>query len=175
MARPSDDDALSWGDDDPTLDAGRAGARPVSADAPGHLPSEMDAAEPALPEGFTAVGKGSDRVGLVEPDGTVRPAGSPKPMGNVELVSLGVLGGVYLLLAIGWWIGGSRLQLIAQLFLEPIGFTVSWILAVLAAPIWFATVFLLTRERPAWARVLLLVVGAVVLLPWPFLMTGVGA
>ena len=174
MARPSDDDALSWGDDDPTLDAGRASARAASPGGSGQGAADVDAAEPALPEGFTAVGKGSERVGVVESDGTVRPAGSPTPMGNVELVSLGVLGGVYLLLAIGWWIGGSRLQLIARVFLEPIGFTASWIIAVLAAPIWFVTVFLLTRGRPAWVRVLLLVVGAIVLLPWPFLMTGVG-
>jgi hypothetical protein len=36
-------------------------------------------------------------------------------------------------------------------------------------------VLVLTRGRRAWLRMLLLAMGAVVLLPWPFLLVGVGA
>jgi hypothetical protein len=62
-----DDDALRWdGDDDPTLDVG--GVRAA-------------AEEPlALPDGFTAVGKDSDKVGRIEADGTVVMPGEHAPM-----------------------------------------------------------------------------------------------
>jgi hypothetical protein len=96
-------------------------------------------------------------------------------MDNVTLVSLGVLGGIYLLLAVGWFIGGARLQFVAQLFLDPAGYLVAWAIAVLAPAIWFVTVLVLTRGRRAWLRMVLLAVGAIALLPWPFLLVGVGA
>ena len=152
---PRDDDALSWGgDDDPTLDVG----------------------VPAAPRG---AGKGPDAV--TRRDAEAAPAvptpasvAAPAPMDNVTLVSLGVLGGIYLLLAVGWFIGGARLQFVAQLFLNSTGYVVTWAIAVIAPAIWFVTVLVLTRGRRGWIRMLLLVLGAVVLLPWPFLLVGVG-
>ncbi|WP_159498464.1 DNA polymerase III subunit gamma/tau [Microbacterium sp. 18062] len=157
-----DDDALSWGgDDDPTLDVG------VPASAPETTPRADTA-----PDGHAAA-TGS-RAEPASTTGTPADAAPAAPMDNVTLVSLGVLGGVYLLLAIGWFIGGSRLQLIAQLFLEPNGYLVAWLLAVVAPAIWFGTILLTTRGSRTWLRILLLVVGAVLLLPWPFLMVGVG-
>lgn len=161
-----DDDALSWdGDDDPTLDLG-ADREPEG---------EVTA---ALPEGYTAVGRGSDTVaaapanasdGSLGTDGTT--AGRT-PMGNGALVGLGVLGGVYALYAIGWLIGGLRLQGRAQYLVFDVMYQGSLWLAVLAPPLWFATTFLLTRGRRAWVRFAWLAAGVVLLLPWPFVMIG---
>ena len=160
MARPNDD-ALAWeGDDDPTLAANPAAATP-------------------LPEGYRAVGRGSDRVGRsadADPAGD-RPLiddAEPTPgMSNAALVGVGVFAGVYLLLSLGWLLGAGRLQLLAQLFLDPVAFQVTMWMAVLAPPIWFATVFLLTRSSRTWVRLTLLAAGAVLLVPWPFVLAGV--
>ena len=177
-----DDDALSWdGDDDPTLDVGaRSPADAGSADS-------ADAArEPvALPEGFTAVGRGSETVGrvaasgpgagageVIEAEGTTAASAPPAPLGNAALIGLGVLGGVYLLFAIGWIIGGLRLQGVAQFLVSPTIYQVALWLAVLAAPIWFAVAYLLTRRSRTWVRLVWLLAGAVLLVPWPFIMVG---
>jgi hypothetical protein len=161
-----DDDALSWdGDDDPTLDVG-VPAAPRDASIRPNAAGDTDAG----PDAGTR--RGAQSVPAVP---TPASLAAPAPMDNVTLVSLGVLGGIYLLLAVGWFIGGSRLQFVAQLFLNPTGYIVTWAIAVLAPAIWFVTVLVLTRGRRGWVRMLLLVIGAVVLLPWPFLLVGVGA
>lgn len=163
MSTPRDDDALRWdGDDDPTLDVA-----PVS-DAQG-----PESAEPAaLPDGFTAVGRGSAEVGRIRSDGTVAMPGDPKPMGNASLVGLGILGGIYLLYAIGWVIGGLRLQGRAAYLVTDVMYQGSFWLAVLAPILWFATVFLLTVHAKPWVRFAWLIAGIALLLPWPFVMIG---
>jgi hypothetical protein len=83
-----------------------------------------------------------------------------------------VLGGVYALYAIGWLIGGLRLQGRAQYLVFDVMYQGSLWLAVLAPPLWFATTFLLTRGRRAWVRFAWLAAGVVLLLPWPFVMIG---
>ena len=52
-----------------------------------------------------------------------------------------------------------------------------WVmLATLAAPIWFITSVYLTQGARFWKRFVALLGGAVLLVPWPFLMLGaVGA
>lgn len=168
-----DDDALSWdGDDDPTLDVGAASVDEVAG-----------APEPVtLPPGYTAVGKGNETlaspfVASREPKGETpnvvdaEEAARP-PMGSASLIGLGVLAGVYLLLSIGWLLGTSRLQLVAALFLEPAAFQITLWLAVFALPLWFVTVLWLTRSTHAWVRFTLLIAGAVLLIPWPFVLAG---
>ncbi len=142
---PPREDAFRWdGDDDPTL-ASSATAAPRAEGAPeGPRPAEAE-----------------DRVGS-----------APRPLGNAGLVGIGVLGGVTALFAIGWFLGGSRLQLVAQLFVDPVAYTAAWLLAVLAPIVWFATALVLTRERPVWLRFVALGAGVVVLVPWPFLLMG---
>jgi len=158
-----DDDALSWdGDDDPTLDVG---TRPA--------PDPEPAAEPlALPDGYTAVGRGSDEVGRIDADGTVTMPGEPAPLGNVMLVSLGILGGIYALFTIGWIIGGLRLEGTAQFLVSPVGYRFAFWLAVIAPALWFATVYLLTRLSKPWLRLVWLIGGLALLVPWPFVMIG---
>ena len=177
-----DDDALSWsGDDDPTLDAGPRAEQP-----------EEELAHPVLPAGYTAVGKGSDAVADESARGSRSevPAGADEgragatrrseeqaprervPMGNAALVTLGVIGGVYALFAIGWLIGGLRLQGWRPFLVTDAMFQGSLWLAVLTPVLWFATVFLLTRASRAWVRFAWLGAGVVLLVPWPFVMIG---
>ena len=158
MAPGRDDDALAWdGDDDPTLDVGPAPSKPIDdeptvaePDAPATTekdePEGTDATPAALPQGFTAVGKGSDEVGRVNRDGTVTMPDDRRPMGNATLISLGMLGGVYVIYAVGWIIGGLRLQGRAQYLVTDMMYQGSLWLAVLAPVLWFATVFLLTMR-----------------------------
>lgn len=164
MSNGRDDDALSWGgDDDPTLEvSGRAAA----SDA-------VQAPEPlALPDGFTAVGRGSADVGRVEPDGTVTMPGSRAPLSSGLLVTLGITAGAYLLFTIGWIVGGLRLQGTARFLVSEVGYGLSFWLAVAAPALWFATVLLLTRTAKSWVRIVWLIGGLALLIPWPFVMVG---
>ncbi|MDW4572923.1 DNA polymerase III subunit gamma/tau [Microbacterium sp. M3] len=193
MTPGRDDDALTWdGDDDPTLDLGDSADTPDSAEAgrrdvpdPDATPDAAAAnATPArLPQGFTAVGKGSDTVGSELPAAAASDdsasdaaaahrAAESAPMGNGTLVALGVLGGIYALYAVGWLIGGLRLQGRAQYLVLDVMYQGSLWLAVLAPLLWFATTLLLTRRARPWLRFAWLAAGAVLLLPWPFVMIG---
>jgi hypothetical protein len=156
-----DDDALSWGgDDDPTLDVG----------TPRRAPDAAAPSAATLPDGYTAVGKGSDDVAREIDE---RAAPEPGQIGNVALVALGILGGVYLLYTIGWIIGGLRLQVIAPaLLVSPVAYVPAFWLAVLAPAIWFGGSLLLTRRVAAWVRFVWLAAGVVLLVPWPFIMIG---
>lgn len=168
MPAGRDDDALTWdGDDDPTLDVGAAEA--VTA------PAETG----TLPEGWNAVGKGSEAVEREPESGSddTEPASEAttaerEPMGNAELISLGVLGGFALLYAVGWLIGGLRLQGTAQFLVAPVAYQVSLWLAVIAPLVWFVTVYLLTKGSRAWVRFAWLAAGVLFLVPWPFIMVG---
>lgn len=174
MTARSDDDALSWdGDDDPTLDVSTRDheREPLEAktDVEGGDRAPAPAEPAPLPDGFTAVGKGSEAVAAERR--TDLDASTPA-MGNAALIGVGIFAGVYLLLALGWLLGAGRLQLVAQLFLDPVSFQVTLWLAVLALPLWFATVFWLTRGARTWVRFVLLAAGAVLLIPWPFVLAG---
>src|SRR5687767_4327824 len=147
MTRDSDDDALRWhGDDDPTLAPGwKTVGNPV--EIPGGAGSAGDDADRAAAEG------GRDDASDAAPQ-----------TGSVELVVLGVLGGVYLLYAIGW-------LLVATTATPPLADPVAefmyglgrWF-AVAAPALWFGAALWLSsghrRARIAW-----LVAGAVLLVP----------
>lgn len=164
MSNDRDDDALHWdGDDDPTLESKPARTQPEAAPA----------APVALPDGFTAVGRGADTVGHIEDDGTVVMPTEHKPLSSAALVSLGVIAGAYLLFVIGWIVGGLRLQGTAQFLVSQVGYTVALWLAVAAPVLWFGAVILLTRTSKPWIRIVWLVAGLVVLIPWPFVLVGV--
>ncbi len=172
MTSDREDEALSWGDDDPTLDAGTR-----------------------LPAGFVAVGKGSETVSSdpapkapsasvagetatspagaasVTDDGSAAERSAPQTS-NTALITVGMFGGIFGIEAIGWIIGGLRLRASAEFLISPVAYQVSLWLAVLAPLIWFGTVLVLTRGGRTWLRVVLLVVGAILVLPWPFILVG---
>lgn len=166
MSTGRDDDALSWdGDDDPTLVAPRRERTPEKR-------PPRDAEPVALPEGYAAVGRGSAEVGRIEADGSVVMPGDPAPMSSVLLVTLGVIAGVFLLFTVGWIVGGSRLQGTADFLVSAVGYRFAFGLAVAAPALWFLTVYLLTRGAKSWVRVVWLVAGLALLVPWPFIMVG---
>lgn len=171
-----DDDALSWdGDDDPTLDA-RVGA-PLTDEEP------IAAAPPADLDARVAPAAGEDTAGHEPPhaDDEATTESPPRSAGNASLIGVGVIGGVYLLLSIGWLVGGLRLHSVAGFLVTPDGtgspvweagtLAGAW-LAALAPAIWFLAVFVLTRASARWLRWTLLIAGAILLLPWPFIMVG---
>lgn len=162
MTRDSDEDALRWeGDDDPTL-------------APGWK-TVGNPATPTEPNAPASAGDGNAAASDSSTQSSTGRAEAVSPTGSVELVVLGVLGGVYLLYAVGWIIVATRLSNgsvdpVAQ-FMFGLG---GW-LAVLAVPLWFGITLWLSAGRSR-VRILWLVAGAIVLAPLPFLLgTGVAA
>lgn len=169
--RRSDDEALSWdGDDDPTLAAGAGTTAPDEGTGP--IAREQPSSRADLPAGYTAVGRGSDEIGRADATDSVVDPEERVPQGNAALIALGILGGVYLIYAIGWVIGGLRLQGRADYLVTDIMYQGSFWLAVLAPVLWFATVFLLTLHSKAWVRFAWLIAGVALLLPWPFVLIG---
>ncbi|WP_394289022.1 hypothetical protein [Microbacterium sp.] len=154
---------------------------------------EGDEAAPptALPSGWHAVGKGSDAVTDAAPATNRAPAAPDREpetggaqaarsaedfptdapaLGNVALVSLGLLGGIYLLYTVGWVIGGLRM-LDAGAFLVPPAAVVPAVWLGIAAPaLWLGGTLLLTRRSAGWVRLVWLIAGVFLLVPWPFVM-----
>ncbi|OZD30748.1 hypothetical protein CH252_40215 [Rhodococcus sp. 06-1477-1B] len=177
MSTPRDDDALSWGgDDDPTLDVGekhaptraRSGETPVEDEPLEPLqPVASTAApaarhpEPAAPESSVAETADDD-----DPD-----AAHAAPLGNVGLVGIGMVAATFLLFAIGWLLAGLRLNGLG-LPIPSVTVIALTIGAALAPLVWFVAVLALTRSWRTWQRFLLLIVGIVLLVPWPFLSLG---
>jgi hypothetical protein len=181
---PDDDDAFTWeGDEHPT----RASL---------HRPTEQPE-QPASPQSETEVEssvsyaaqesveplaeKGPDAATESTPD-AADDEPEREPMGNVALVTSGLLGGIYLLYVIGWIIGGLRVSKVADALVAvggqaPImwssGNVVGVWLAALAPVLWFVTVWIVTRRSRAWVRWVWLIAGAVLLVPWPLTMLGV--
>ncbi|MBC7403526.1 MAG: hypothetical protein H7279_10210 [Microbacteriaceae bacterium] len=95
-------------------------------------------------------------------------------MGSAMLVTLGVFGGVFLLFTVGWIIGVQRSPVPSTTLFFTFMYRLGQILAITAPATWFVGVLLLARERRAGVRVLWLLLGVVLLAPWPFIL-GLGA
>ncbi|WP_104137107.1 DNA polymerase III subunit gamma/tau [Cryobacterium sp. Y62] len=181
MNATRDDDALNWaGDDDPTLAPGGTGqAAPEAASLPEGWTTPIADATPSASASASDSDSGTDSDTDIDTaaDADATDAASTEPAGAVAssaaLVGLGILAGMYLLYSIGWFIGVSRLARSTVLtssdpvadFMTSLG---GW-LAVAAPVIWFGATFWLTLSRPR-ARWVWLLIGAVVLIPVPFLL-----
>ncbi|HCJ48230.1 MAG TPA: hypothetical protein DHW40_02675 [Microbacterium sp.] len=153
----SDDDAFRWeGDDSPTR------------------PPRAEKSDAALPDGWRAVGKGSEAPADSAPSPSVGDdtSSDTTSLGSAALVTLGLLGGIYLLYTVGWVLGGARTALAISPYLAPGAVVPAQWLAVAAPALWFGGTLLLTRSSAVWVRLAWLVVGVFLLLPWPFV-TGV--
>ncbi len=95
---------------------------------------------------------------------------APKSMPAVLLITYGILAGVYLIYTIGWVITVTRSTTTLPTIFGEIMFQLGELLAMASPAIWFASVVLLTRDRKPIARLALLLVGLVVVVPWPFLL-----
>ena len=103
-----------------------------------------------------------------------QPAGAPRPRpapgtGSLLLIGYGVFAGVYLLYTIGWFAAVLRNTLTLSGLIPEIMYQFGEFLAIVSPVLWLGTALLLTRGRRPLVRVLWLLVGMVVLVPWPIL------
>ncbi|MDI9890134.1 hypothetical protein [Microbacterium sp. IEGM 1404] len=172
MSTPRDDDALSWdGDDDPTLDVGEN--RVLDPDQPEPLQPEPLRPEPrstSADPGPRAPGGDSAHTEVA----AVEDEAARAPLGNVGLVGIGMIAATFLLFAIGWLVAGFRLRDLG-LPIPDVTVLALTIGAALAPLVWFVTVLALTRTWRTWQRFLLLILGILLLVPWPFLSLGASA
>jgi hypothetical protein len=140
-----DDEALTW--------------------AGGRDPSHYETPEAKAPRPSKRVAGGRSDVAAAP---SVAADGQPPATSATVLVSLGILGGIYLLYTVGWFISWQRLVYTDPDVLELAAFRIQQVLAILAAPLWFTFTLLFTRERKPAVRLLWLVVGALLLIPWSF-------
>lgn len=159
-----------------------------SADAPdvtgdGHAVVSSDSGSPVpaiAPPDAAAVDSTASRELTEETPGDalddVADAAEPRAqISNGALVVLGVFGGLYLLYTWGWFIVAqaySAVNAVTAAGSGVIGGVLQQIVfwaAPMAAPLWFFTALALSRGGKTKRLAILLVVGAVVLLPLPML------
>lgn len=144
MTADVDEEALSWGDEsDPSYAPDAPASAPV---VPSSSPSTASVLSPVAAPGIS----------------------------SFLLVSYGILAGAYLIYTLGWVVvvlgplaGGINADVLGQLM-----YRVTQVLAVASPAIWFGAAFLLTRGRRPIVRLLVLLLGLVVVLPWPFILLG---
>ncbi|MGV8884339.1 MAG: hypothetical protein ACOH1T_01955 [Microbacteriaceae bacterium] len=144
MAIDDDDAALNWDGDEAEIAAPRARTA-GTPDAPTDQDGAADAGDEVVP-----------------------PATS-----SIQLVTYGILAGAYLLYTVGWAFTVARSGLFSTNLLVEIMSQFSEFLAIIAAPLWFVLVFILTKNSRTIVRSLWLVVGLFVLMPVPFILGGV--
>ncbi len=149
MKADEDDDALSW--------AGGSDATHVDT------PVGANAARQPKP-------KRSDVGGPRATSATVVDDTPSTPASAAFLVTIGILAGIYLLYTFGWLITVQHTGTLAVTPLEQIAITLKEYLAIAACALWFAAVFYLTRHQRPAVRLTWLVIGAIVLIPWPFVL-----
>jgi hypothetical protein len=150
-----DDEALTW--------------------AGGRDPSHYETPEPKVPKPGKPPRGTTDRISTSVADthtGTDTDDEDedalPPAMSAVVLVCLGVLGGIYLLYTIGWFASWQRLVYVGTDPLELAAFHIQQVLAILAPPSWFVATIFFSRDRKSAVRLLWLVIGALLLVPWSF-------
>jgi hypothetical protein len=143
-----DDEALTWAGDDVPATVGRRSAGTTGERDP--LATSDESAVPST--------------------GHPVPARAAGETGSVALVLLGLLAGVHLLYSVGWVLTIGPLQ---EAFrpVDLLGtamFSLGLVAAAASPVVWFVSAFWFTRSRSSWQRIAVLVVGAVLLVPWPF-------
>lgn len=89
------------------------------------------------------------------------------------LITYGVFVGAYVLFVVGWIVAVGNIAIPVIDVLPTIMYRLGEFLAVVAPALWFGVVFLLTRGGNTRRRVLLLLLGLVLVAPWPFILGGV--
>jgi hypothetical protein len=147
MSTP-EEDALSWAGDNDRLTTGS----PVSP--------HTDA------RGASVVGPGkkSRKTPSVPDSSTATPG-----LSSAALIGFGIFGGVYLLYTVAWLITALRNPTEIADVLGNAMFQFGLWLAVASPAIWFGAVLFLGKEKNVATRVLFLLIGAVILIPWPYI------
>ena len=142
------EDALSW--DTSIRDASYVeGPKPVKPATPA---STKTVAEPA----------GATETEVAAP--------AEAPTSSILLVTYGIIAGIFLLYAIGWFTTVRRSSYVDPSVLGAFMSILGEVLAVAAAPVWFGAVFLLTRHSKPIVRLLWLLLGLLLLIPVPFVL-----
>jgi len=178
--RRDDDEALGWaGDDDPTLspvglpetrgvdavpDVSTASTAASAASAPATAPVTAPLA------GRTVLDEAEDAEDRAAEKELAAAEAASAQLSSAALIGLGILGGIYLLYTIGWVISFTRYEVASELSLGVFTELIARTLAVAASPLWFVGTLLITQRRDLRYRFLWLVIGVLVLVPWPFLM-----
>jgi hypothetical protein len=161
-----DDEALSWGDEnDPTYSTAPAvrGARPSRAERAADRAAKRDVVEQGPVPGSAVAPVSDDAADDAD-------AALPPVTSSAVLLSLGILAGVYLLYTVGWYVSMQRDIAVP---VDPFALIMSEFrqyLSIAAPVVWFAATLVLTRRHRAIVRLLWLLLGAVLLVPLPFVM-----
>ena len=115
----------------------------------------------------THVDAAHNPIAVRERDG--RDPDAPETSG--ALIGFGVFGGLYLLYTVAWLLTASTtyvsgVDAVLSGYVEVLRF-----LSIVAPALWFAVVLWAARGRSTRTRLLWMLLGAVLLFPWPFLMT----
>ena len=89
---------------------------------------------------------------------------------SLALITYGVLAGVYLLYTLGWVTSVTRTTLPVYDLLSGIMYQFGQFLAIASPAFWLTAAIVLTRDRKPVVRLLWVVLGLVVVAPWPFLL-----
>jgi hypothetical protein len=102
------------------------------------------------------------------------PQDSPPRTSSPLLVAYGIVGGVTLLYVIGWIIAVRRDTFTQPSLFAEVMYQLGEFLAIASPVIWMGAVLLLTTHAKTGVRIALLLIGLLLLAPWPFIL-GVGA
>ncbi|HEY0260743.1 MAG TPA: hypothetical protein VGC18_12940 [Lacisediminihabitans sp.] len=92
-------------------------------------------------------------------------------LSSALLVTYGVFGGIFLLYVVGWIIAVQRnTTALTNPFFE-VMYRLGEVLAVASPALWFVGVLYLARERRAGIRLLWLLLGVVLVVPLPFVLS----
>ncbi|GAA0958862.1 hypothetical protein [Frigoribacterium faeni] len=95
-------------------------------------------------------------------------------MSSASLVAHGVLGGVFLLSTVGWIALSARFAYTFSTVVATGLWRLGVILAIVAPLLWFLSSIVLVPASRGRRRIMVMVIGALVVAPWPLLI-GVGA
>ena len=158
------EEALNW--DSSIRDASYVeGPKPVREKPVRDKPVREKAVRSARPAAELGASTSSATDTRSETDAT-----APAPTSSFLLVTYGIIAGIFLLYAIGWFTTVRRSSYIDPSALGAFMSILGEILAVAAAPVWFGAVFVLTRDSKPLVRLLWLLLGLVLLVPVPFVM-----
>ena len=99
------------------------------------------------------------------------PEDQPHQTGSALLVAYGVFAGAYVLFIAGWLVSVTNTDVPVVDILPTVMYRLGQVLAVASPLLWFGGVLVLTRR--VRSRVLWLLLGLLVVAPWPFILGGI--
>jgi hypothetical protein len=106
------------------------------------------------------------------PDGAAGGKPEKPEISSFLLVTYGILAGMYGLYVIGWVVAINRTAIVLSDPLGQLMFQFGQGLAIGSAPLWFAAVFVLTRKNKTITRLVWLLLGLLLVAPWPAILGG---